>query len=103
MDTQTNGRAMAAFLAAGIGTFTLGLFVVLHIVGLFSAPAVYGPAGGASGRTAFAVAVWLIAWAALHVRWKDREVDPRHVSIGTLVLIALGIAATFPPLWGLLE
>ncbi len=25
MDTQTNGRAMAAFLAAGIGTFALGI------------------------------------------------------------------------------
>ena len=96
-----NGAAMAAFLAAGIGAFAMGLFVILNEAGLFSAPSVYGPAGGVSGRTTFAAVAWLIAWAWLHSRWKSRDLAPRRVSIATLVLIALGLLLTFPPVWTL--
>jgi hypothetical protein len=97
-----NGAALAAFLAAGIGAFGMGLFVILNEAGLFAAPSLYGPAGGVSGRTTFAVAVWLIAWAVLHARWKARSIAPRGVFAATLILIALGLILTFPPVWGLL-
>lgn len=97
-----NGSALAAFLAAGIGAFAMGLFVILNEAGLFAAPSLYGPAGGVSGRTTFAVVVWLIAWAALHARWKARTMASRGVHAATLVLIALGLILTFPPVWGLL-
>lgn len=98
-----NGAAMAAFLAAGVGAFALGLFVVLHESGLFSAPSLYGPAGGLSGRTAFAVVTWWIAWGFAHRAWRGRSVDARRVFTVTLVLIALGLVATFPPVWPLFE
>ena len=61
--TAPNGAAMAAALAAGIGAFAMGLFVLLNEAGLFAAPALYGPAGGVTGRTTFATVVWLGAWA----------------------------------------
>jgi hypothetical protein len=96
-----NGAALAAFLGAGIGAFAVGLFVLLNEAGLFAAPAVYGPAGGVSGRTTLAVVTWLAAWALLHARWKDRELEARRVLRVTLGLIALGVLATFPPLWGI--
>ena len=99
----TNGAALAAFLAAGIGAFATGFVVLLNEMGLFSAPALYGPAGGVSGRTTLAAAVWLIAWAALHARWKAREMDPGRIGVATLVLVALGILGTFPPLWGVVS
>ena len=98
----TNGCAMAAFLGAGIGAFAMGLVVILNEAGIFAAPAIYGPAGGVSGRTTVATVVWLIAWGVLHQLWKDREVEPRRVSMLTLALTALGILGTFPPLWSLL-
>jgi hypothetical protein len=98
----TNGAAWAAFLAAGIGAFAMGLVVVLNEAGIFAVPALYPPAGGVSGRTTLAVAAWLVAWAVLHARWKDREVAPDRLSAATLVLVALGILGTFPPLWALL-
>ena len=88
--------------AGGIGAFAMGLIVVLNETGLFVAPTLYGPAGGVSGRTTAAVAGWLISWALLNARWKNREVDPVRVSTATVVLTALGILGTFPPLWGLL-
>jgi hypothetical protein len=97
-----NGAALAAFLAAGIGAFAMGLVVILNEAGVFAAPAIYGPAGGVSGRTTMAVAIWLIAWLILHRRWRytDKATIP-HVTL-TLVLIALGILLCFPPVWSML-
>ena len=99
---MTNGAAMAAFLSAGIGSFAMGLLVVLNEAGLFAAPALYAPAGGLSGRSTFAVVIWVAAWAVLHARWKDRTVEARRVNGIALTLIALGALAMFPPLWSLL-
>ena len=97
-----NGSAMAAFLGAGIGSFAMGAIVLLNEAGILAAPAVYAPAGGVSGRTTLATVAWLIAWGLLHYRWKGREIATGRVSALTLVLLALGILATFPPVWGLL-
>lgn len=94
-----NGAALASFLAAEIGAFAVGFFVIINEVGLFSAPALYGPAGGVSGRTTFAAVTWLIGWAVLHRRWKDRQLESNRVYTATLVLIALGIVLSFPPVW----
>jgi hypothetical protein len=99
---RPNGDVMAAFLAAGIGSFAIGMFVLLHEAGIFSPPTLYGPAGGVSGRTAFAVVVWIAAWGVLHWRWRDRHVAGRGVRLITYALIAAGVLGTFPPLWALL-
>ena len=96
-----NGAAMAAFLGAGIGAFAMGLIVILNEAGIFAAPAIYGPAGGVSGRTALAVVVWLIAWGILHRRWKDRELASGRLYASTLLLFAVGVLLAFPPVWGL--
>jgi hypothetical protein len=97
-----NGAAMAAVLAAGIGAFVLGLLVILGEAGLFAAPAFYKPAGGLSGRSTLAVAAWLVAWAAAHAAWKDRDVSARGVWVLSLALIGLGLVMTFPPVWSIL-
>jgi len=98
----TNGAAVAAFVAAGVGTFAIGLIVILNEAGLLSVPAVYAPAGGVTGRTTLGVVVWLVAWAVLHFRWKGRDVDAGRPYAITLVLIALGVLFTLPPVWALL-
>lgn len=97
-----NGASMAAILGAGIGAFAMGFLVVLNEAGLFAAPALYGPAGGVTGRTMFATVVWLGAWGVLHARWRGREVAPGRVFGLTLALVGAGVLATFPPVWGLL-
>jgi hypothetical protein len=96
-----NGAALAAFLGAGIGSFAVGFIVLLNEAGLFSAPTLYGPAGGLSGRTTIAVAIWLMAWAILHQRWKHRQLEAGRVHAVTLVLVGLGMLFVFPPLWQL--
>jgi hypothetical protein len=99
---EVNGSAMAAFLGGGIGAFTMGAVVLLNEAGIFAAPTLYGPAGGVSGRTTLATIVWLMAWVVLHNRWKAREIAPGRVEAVTLILIALAVLGTFPPVWGLL-
>ena len=97
-----NGAAMAAILGSGIGGFAMGLFVILHEAGIFSAPSLYAPAGALSGRSTFAVAAWLVAWGALHARWSRKEIPPAPVFRLTLALTALGVLGTFPLVWRLL-
>lgn len=94
-----NGAALAAFLAAGIGAFAMGLVVVLNEAGVLAAPSLYRPAGGVSGRTTIAAVIWLIAWAVLHRRWNGRDLEPGRIHTLTLVLTGLGILFTFPPFW----
>lgn len=100
--TTSNGAALAAFMAAGIGAFTLGLVVILNEAGAFTVPALYAPAGGVSGRTTTAVVVWLLGWALLHRRWSGREIEGRRIPALTLVLTTLGVVMNLPPVWKLL-
>ena len=95
-----NGATLAAFLGAGIGAFAMGVMVILNEAGLFAAPALYGPAGGVSGRTTFAVLIWLIGWAVLHGRWKHRQLEQRRVHALTLLLIGTGVLLFFPSFLG---
>jgi hypothetical protein len=97
-----NGSAMAALLAGGIGASAMGAVVLLNEAGIFAAPALYGPAGGVSGRTTLATVVWLIAWAVLHTRWRTREIAPGRITALTLILTVAGVLGTFPPVWALL-
>jgi hypothetical protein len=97
-----NGAALAAFLAAGIGAFALGFIVILNEADLFVAPTLYGPAGGVTGRTAAAAVIWLIGWAVLHNRWKNRQIESRGVYLLSSILIGLGIFLLLPLVWKLL-
>ena len=99
---ETNGAAMAAIVAAGVGAFAVGAVVLLAETGLWSAPSFYGPVGGLSGRTTVATAVWLLSWWALHARWRRHDVNSTWVLVTTTTLIIIGVLATFPPLWQLL-
>ncbi len=103
--TKPNGPVAAAFLAAGIGSFALGVLTT----GAEASEAVANalrwsaPVGPLSGKTGLAVIVWLVAWAVLASRWRSKEVAFRAVYRWTLVLIALGLLLTFPPFFQAFE
>ena len=101
-DLAENGAALAALLSAAIGTFALGLLVILGEAKLFTAPSLYPPSGGLSGRATFATLAWLIAWGITHRMWSGRKLDAARMLTVSLVLIALGLLFVFPPVWGLL-
>lgn len=98
---RPNGGLWAAILASGIGGFAVGLVVTLNEAGILAAPTLYGPAGGVSGRTTIAAAIWLLSWAVLHRLWRDREVAGGRVTAISVLLILLGLVGTFPPVWSL--
>lgn len=98
---MSNGAAAAAVLAAGIGSFALGLFTTLAeaIAPLKNALNFYNAAGPLSGKTTMAVLAWLVAWIVLHSMWRNRQVDFGKVFITTLILVALALVGTFPPFY----
>lgn len=106
-DTLTripNGAGAAAVLAAGVGSFCIGLFAVLadksptvKSLMIFSKPT-----GPLSGVTTCSIVAWLVCWALLHARWRSRTVELARVCAIALGLLALGVLLTFPPFADLL-
>lgn len=96
-----NGAALAAYVAAAVGAFATGLISLLNAAGALPVPTLYAPAGGVTGRTTLAVLIWLIAWAVLHRRWKQRDLEPGRAHVVTVVLTLLGIVFALPPVWAL--
>ncbi len=99
-----DGKAAAAFLAAGIGSFFLGLMTCLseNIKAVENVLNMYNPVGALTGKTIVAILAWLISWAILNGIWKDRPMDAARVLPATYILIALGLLGTFPPFFDLL-
>jgi hypothetical protein len=99
-----NGRGAAAILAAGVGSFALGVLAVAgdrskafaqHLI-------FYRPTGPLSGVTTIAIAIWLVSWALLAWRWRAKNVPLRLVLAVAFVLLALSLLLTFPPVADLL-
>ncbi len=110
-ETKPNGPVAAAFAAAGTGSLALGVLVVLSEAsadiksGLDFAKN-YGLGSGVgplSGKVIVAVAVFVISWVVFHLVLRGREVDFNRWFTASLVLVALGFALTFPPVFLLFE
>lgn len=100
---KPEGPICAAIIAAGAGATALGLLTTLAEANEGVADALNGNAavGPLSGKTILAVAVWLVAWAVLHVLLRNKPYETsRALAIG-LVPIALGVLGTFPPFFQL--
>jgi hypothetical protein len=99
-----NGEAVAAMLAAGIGATALGFFTTLAEIttgttfrtGGFPGLTWNTGVGPLSGKTGYAVIIWLIAWAVLYFIMKGKEYDFGRMFWITLGLIGLGVLGTFP-------
>jgi len=100
-----NGPAWAAILAAAIGCATMGLLVDLAEVSksISNSLNFYNPVGDLSGKSIGAILAWLIAWAALHAGWKNRNIQRAGmVAAVSILLVLAALAMTFPPIFGLL-
>ena len=95
---KPDGPAVAALLALGVGAVVLGLLTTLAqasttVNGWLALNSAVGPL---SGKTIFAVAAWLAAWAVLHLILRARARLTTGVLIMTGVLLFLGLLGTFP-------
>jgi hypothetical protein len=100
----TNGPGAAALLAAGIGATALGVFAVLGDMwpAYKKLMIFYKPTGPLSGVTTSAVIVWLLAWAILEWRWRQKTVPMGSVAVVACALLVAGLLLTFPPFADLL-
>jgi hypothetical protein len=115
--TKPNGPVAAGFIASGIGTFVIGLGVVLNEASATIKEAVgfdfnaflrfdanFGLGKGVgplSGKVTLAVIAFAITWAVLGYLWRGRELPFGRVFAISLVLIGLGFLLTFPPIFEL--
>jgi hypothetical protein len=92
------GNALAALVAAGVGSAALGVVTTLAEVspGLKTVLNVYDPVGPLSGKTTVAVVIWLMTWYALARRWHVRPPVMQSALVATFVLIGVGFVGTFP-------
>jgi hypothetical protein len=95
---RPEGPIAAAILAGGIGCFALGLLTTLAeaSTSVHDWLEFNSDVGPLSGKTIVAVAIWLVAWAVLHVAYRDKPFETRRALTIALVLIALGVIGTFP-------
>jgi hypothetical protein len=106
-NTKPNGPVAAVFIAAGVASFVLGLFVTLNEVSadistFLKFDASYGIGNGVgplSGKVTLAVTAFVISWVVLHLALRGREVDFRKAFAVALILVGLGFALTFPPIF----
>jgi hypothetical protein len=92
------GKALAAMVAAGIGSAAVGVLTTLAEVspGLKNVLNFYDPVGPLSGKTTVAVIIWLMTWYALARRWSVRPPVLKSALVATFVLIGMGFVGTFP-------
>jgi hypothetical protein len=101
VEVAAAGRAAAALVASGVGTLAIGLLTTLAeaSAGLKTFLTWSTPVGPLSGKTGLGVIIWLISWGVLNYLWKDKNSDLGRAFTITLILIALGLVLTFPPVF----
>jgi hypothetical protein len=101
--SKPTGAGAAAVVAAGIGTFTIGLMTSLAeaSTSLSNSLNWYSPSGPLSGKIGVGVVAWLVAWVILQAAWKNKNVNFGRAFSWSLALIFLGFLLTFPPVFSL--
>lgn len=92
------GKALAALVAAGVGSAAVGVLTTLAEVspGLKNVLNVYDPVGPLSGKTTVAVVIWLMTWYVLAHYWRVRPPAMQSALVATFILIGVGFVGTFP-------
>jgi len=95
---KPEGPVAAAVIAGGVGVLALGIFTTLSEMSTTIGDLLnlYNPVGSLSGKTVFAVVIWLVTWAVLHRVYGDRGFETRKTLTLALIGIALGTLGTFP-------
>lgn len=106
MDNQTEvmpptGPAAAAFVGAGFGCFTLGVFTTLAEIseGVKGFLNWWNPAGPLTGKTGLAIIIWIVFWVILHLQWRQQHRRIGSALVLAILLLGLGLVGTFPTLF----
>ena len=107
VQTKPNGPVAAAFVAAGIGSTVMGLFVVLadistDINNFLKFDANYGIGSGVgplSGKAVLATIAFVVSWVVLFFYARGKEVNFSRWLAVALLFVFAGFALTFPPIF----
>jgi hypothetical protein len=93
-----DGPLAAVLLAAGIGAFALGLITTIAeaSAGFRDRLVLNAGVGPLSGKTIWATVIFLVAWAVLAARLRNRDGLLRSATTIFVVLTVLGLLGTFP-------
>jgi len=99
-----NGPVAAAVLSCGLGSLALGVLAVAADGSKRLAAALnfYHPTGPLSGVTTVAIALWIVCWTVLAVRWRNKTLAFGKLSAFAFLFLAFGLLLTFPPFGALL-
>src|SRR5262249_27216963 len=93
----------AAFIAAGIGAFVLGLTVIFtepaSLVGFKNFLAFVKPVGPLSGKVFLTVIASAVCWVGLLFAFRSRRVKLTTSFTFSVVGVVLGFLMTFPPVF----
>jgi hypothetical protein len=114
-DTKPNGPVAASFLGAGVASLVMGIGVVLNEASATIKDAIgvdfnaflqfdksFGFGSGVgplSGKVGLAIIAFVVSWVVFHLWLRGKEVNFRRYFIAALVLVGLGFALTFPPIF----
>ena len=95
---KPDGPLAAVLLAAGIGTFALGLVTTLAEASeaFRNRLVLNAEVGPLSGKTVWATVIFVVAWSVLYVLLRYRDGILRSATIAFVVLTVLGLLGTFP-------
>jgi hypothetical protein len=95
---RPDGPMAAALLAAGVGSFALGLLTTMAEAseGFRTRLILNDGVGPLSGKTVWATVIFVAAWAVLHFMLRERDRILRSATIAFVVLTLLGLLGTFP-------
>jgi len=98
---QGNGQAVAVVLAAGIGSFVLGLMTILSegSTSIHDGLELIDRVGPLSGKVTWAMVAWAVSWAALAGVLRRRELKWTIPLAVAGVLLLAGIILTLPPVF----
>jgi len=98
-----NGPVVAALIAGGLGSATLGLMTVLAEASPSIKDALnwWNPAGPLTGKALVGVTAFVASWIVLHVIFRGRNVTFAPAATIALILLGLGLLGTFPPIFAM--
>ena len=98
-----NGPVVAALIAGGLGSATIGLMTVLAEASKSINDALnwWNPAGPLTGKTLTGVIAFFASWIVLHFIFRGRNVTFAPAATIALILLGLGLLGTFPPFFAI--
>lgn len=102
-EDRPNGPVVAALIAGGLGSATIGLMTVVAEASepIKNALNWYNPAGPLTGKTLVGVGMFAASWLVLRLVFRGKNADFARAATIAFVLLALGLLGTFPPFFAL--